>query len=363
LIATLDRHWKRFSIGLDIGETGVRAVQLSCTDGRYKMARASRSDGAVAGEEQGDRPRDVADQVKRCLLQAEFRGRSAVAALNTPDVEFHTLELPQVKAGEMEQIVRWEVDRLTTRGQTDREIRYWTLPPTKARAPNAIGVSAERAVALQLHAACGRAGLACRAIDTAATALCRFGSALNAWAPDVVWGVLDLGFRETRLVMCVDQVPVLVRNAGSGGSGWTQRIAQSLQTSLRTAEVQKCDHGLAPPPRAARGEEQRGQRSSDVGSMLLGILRSDVNDLASEVKRSYEYVLSCYPQRRAGGLILTGGGAAMHNLPEFLTDSLGIPVHGAGYFLQQPACRLHYANGRQHPLELLALAAGLALEV
>jgi len=85
------------------------------------------------------------------------------------------------------------------------------------------------------------------------------------------------------------------------------------------------------------------------------------NDLASEVKRSYEYVLSCYPGRLAADLVLCGGGSLLHHFPEFLGSALGIPVRQASSYLEGESCRLRFATERHPPLEVLAVAVGLAI--
>ena len=77
------------------------------------------------------------------------------------------------------------------------------------------------------------------------------------------------------------------------------------------------------------------------------------------MKRSYEYVLSCYPGRRAADLVLVGGGAATRNLPEYLTDALGVGVHRASAYLERDTCRWHLSLGSQDRLEDFALAIGL----
>jgi len=235
------------------------------------------------------------------------------------------------------------------------------LPPTKVPAPNAIGVAAGRDVLAQTLKTCGDAGLLCTRIDVAAAALARFGAHLSPRDPAEVWGVLDVGHAETRLVLCVDDVPVVVRRAGSGSNTWTERIAGSLQLSTKAAEVHKRKHGIALTGRGVR----RGSRDApdhDVGAILLATVRSELKELASEVKRSYEYVLSCYPRRSVGDLILVGGGAVMRNLPEFLSAALGIPVRRASGYLDGDGYRLRCtAVGQQQRLEVLALAIGLAI--
>ena len=95
--------------------------------------------------------------------------------------------------------------------------------------------------------------------------------------------------------------------------------------------------------------------------MLLGILRSTLNDVASEIKRSYDYMLSCYPGRRAADLVLVGGGASMPNLPPFMSEALGIKVRPASNFLSEKAGHLSYDSARQNRVEEVAQAIGSAL--
>ena len=358
----LSRRNRRTPIGVDIGENGTRTVQLVRNGDHYAVAHAARCERAVTGTDAEDHPGELKHWTKSCIRQAEFRGSDAVVGLNTPDVEFHALELPNAAPAETDRMVGWEVARLMTDSEQEVETRHWMLPPTQVTAPNAIGVAATRNVVARTLGLCKDVNLNCLAVDTGATALCRFGTILNKWHLEVVWAVLDLGFRETRLIVCSEDIPLLVRSVGTGGGGWTKRIAESLQTSIKTAEVQKCGHGIAAPAGQIRDGAGGASPTLELSSLILGILRSNLNDMALEVKRSYEYVLSSYPKRRAGDLILVGGGASMRNLPDFLTDSLGIPVRRASSYLGEPSCRLRCKSSKQEYLDTLALATGLALQ-
>lgn len=356
----------RTPIGLDIGESGVRAVQLLHTEHRYTVECLTYSDfqpDTAANDSGGHR---LASRIQSCLTMGTFRGRKVVTALNPPLVEFHALELPPTVfsdgSTDVTEVVRWELGRLTNESVEDVETRFWPLPATNATAPNAIGVAARRNGVTERVSTCEQARLICARLDTGASALSRFGAVLNAWKTEEVWGVLDVGYRDVRLVLCVEDVPVLVRRVGMGGRDWTQRIAESLKLGTRAAEVHKCDHGIALTARGVR-KAADNPPGRELAAILLGALRSDLRDLAAEIKRSYEYVLSCYPKRRAADLILVGGGAAMRRLPEYLNDLLGIPVHRSAEYLQRDSCRLQYASGKQSRLEAAALAVGLAIGV
>jgi len=381
---------RRTPIGLDIGDTAIRAVQLRrCGDG-YTLAAVAQTGSVPGGSPAPEGAKEqLAANVRKVLRLASFSGRVVVSALNPPEVEFHMLELPAaaLKAAEREagQMVHWEIGRLSSESADKVETRHWQLPAGAGSAPNAIGVSAGREAVGRLVGACGAAGVVCSCVDTCATALCRFGRLLRAWPDDVLWGILDIGARQARLLLCLGEAPVLIRNTGTGGGEWTRRIAETLQISVGAAEIQKRTHGIAltgrtspspgihagrtdPPPPLPRGgaggveaQETSDPVRNEVASLLLGALRGDLNDLAAEIKRSYEYVLSCYPGRQAGDLVLVGGAAALRNLPEYLAVMLGIGVRRASSYLNAPDCRLCYGTDGRHPLEAFAAAVGLAI--
>ncbi len=364
MVSLLTRRNRRTPIGIDIGAGGVRAIQMVRSSDRYTVATVAATEWQSNG---ADRDRELSGRIRRCLRQGDFSGRNTTAGLEPPAVEFHALELPPaVLAGEdanAVQVVRWEVGRLTTQSSDAIETRHWVLPPTKIPAPNAIGVVARRDVIEARLKSCTRAGLVCMSVDVGAVALARFGAALRTWSGEEVWGVLDIGYGEARLVMCVGDIPVLVRRAGPGGHTWTECIAESLQLSAKAAEIQKCEHGIALVGRGVRVASGDAPRS-EVSGILFSALRSELKYLASEVKRSYEYVLSCYPGRQVSDLVLVGGGATMQGLPEFMSDSLGIGVRRASDCLSDTGCRLLYEPADDvHPLEVLAQATGLAMGV
>ncbi len=378
---------RRTRIGLDIGAAGVRAVQLTRSADGYRVANAAHGDRPRTAEQaQRDQegssgesdPRPLAGDIEECVRRTSFRGKTVATALASPDVEFHTLELPAAAlcADEVEaaQIVRFEVERLMSNVHAPLETRHWALPETVRRAdqggrvpvpvPSAIGVGAAHETINRMIEACAEAGLTCADLDTSATALCRFGTVLHTWPKDQVWGVLDVGDRQTRLVLCLDDTPVLVRTTGPGGRAWTQRVADALFISFKAAEIHKRDHGIALTGRlnAVKTPAEEGARG-ELASLILGAVRADLNEIAAEIKRSYEYVLSCYPGRCAGDLVLCGGGSALRNLPEFLGKALGIPVRRASTYLDDSSCRLQTGVDRPGApgLELLALAVGLAV--
>jgi Tfp pilus assembly PilM family ATPase len=385
---------KRSTIGLDIGAIGARAAQIVRTEATKRDERplytvtAAGVSGQMGGATNSFNIVDAARDVRRCLMLDSFQGRRVCVLVGPPALEVHSLELPKAvlsgvggngDVSSVSQVVQWEMQRLchgSAEGAesghamiADVEMRHWTLPATTVSAPNVMGVALPARKVDQVMSICKMTDLRCERIDVGAISVARMGALLKDWRDDEAWGVVDFGVEGTRLMLCVDRVPVLVRTIGPGGGAWTRRIAETLQISHRSAEVHKCDCGLMPPgTRIARKDIDRVAGGSTepphdaIASIVFGALRADLKSMATEIKRSYEYVLSCYPGRRAADLVLLGGGAEMKNLTVYLGDALGIPVRRVRDYLSEPTCRLVVNDEHMAHVEVLASAIGAAIQ-
>lgn len=351
-------------IGLDMGETAVRGAQLKRIGPGYAITTLYHADRIAAGTTRPGPPELPEECVSRLRTHAAFRGRNVVTALNPPEVEFHVLDLPQaaLQSGEnAANVIHWEIGRLSSVSADQVETRHWLLPPRAGGGANAIGVSARLDSVKARLQLCRKGHLRCTCIDTGATALNRFGRLLRTWGEDEIWGLLDLGSRQSRLILCLGDSPILIRHTGDSGQAWTERIAEVLQISGSAAEIQKRSHGVAILGRREDRENAPTIPHDEVAVMLLSALRGELNEMAAEIKRSYEYVLNSYPGRRAGDLILVGGGAGMPNLPEHLGGILGITVRRGSAYLNEPSCRIQIGAQKRGSLEEFATAIGLAV--
>lgn len=348
-------------IGIDIGSSAIRGAQLRRIHDAFSVAFVGQLDRGITTQLPSE-PLDVS--LRRLCAQGAFQGRSIIMAMNPPELEFHVIDVPQaaLRGDGADQIIHFEIGRLSSLSADAIETRHWVLPAHPGNSANAIGISVKREAVSELLEVCKRGKLRCRCIEAGATALHRFARLLRPWAGEEIWGVLDLGSRHSRLILCNRDAPLLIRHTGDGGTIWTERVAEGLELSVAAAEIQKKNHGVAVLGRKDdRSDAAAGRVHDEVAVMVLSALRSELNEMAAEIKRSYEYVLNCYPGRRAADLVLVGGGALMPNLPEFLSGMLGIPVRRCGSYLGGSDCRLQFrARGRQQ-VEESATAIGLSL--
>jgi Tfp pilus assembly PilM family ATPase len=410
-------------IGVDLGRRGVRLVQLARqrigrSFGPWRLFRTfcwdwspeatpERPDGGDARLTAALRTaagvRELANRLQRFHRQNAFHGRDVVVGLSSPEVELHALELPFGSDAEMtdelRQAAHWEVERLMSFAQGTAASDFWMLPSAdgghgrrgKAEStgqPSAIGVVTEQAVVDAVWNLSRAAGLFCRRLDAGPCALSRCGVWLRSQGPGAagrtsaapareIWGVLDLGDHQIRLILCVRDVPVLVRGFDTGGARWTRRLCESLGLSFSAAEIHLRDYGVQTPPRGRADEHPPGGSTrpaaapvAHLGGIIRNILRDELEALAGETERSYRYALQCYPDHQGSELILVGAGAELPGLDAFLRERLGIPVQSAAHYGRppspesaggQPAPGGGRAEPGRYPLGRLCEAIGLAI--
>ncbi len=347
------------AIGLDLGDSAIRVAQVQYRRGIIEIIGVAGTD-LPSGE--GHDSKNMVDPLllKHALSSVGFRGKKVVFGLCSPEVEFHALDIAAQNGDAMQQAITDETLRLTNNVNEQMELNYWMLPDTLVPVPNIMSVATPTTYIEQVLHACEQAGYTCHRVDVAPTALGRFVDVLKAWPSSSVWGVLDIGQRQSRLVVYVDHVPVLVRSVGAGVKAWVSTVATALGVSENTARIQLFDHGVA---LSNRGTSSTGESNdSELSSIIGSYLRRDLHDLTSEVGRSYEYILSSFPKREAGDLVLVGCGACVRGVSEFLAQGLGIEARLASAYLNTPGCRLQFRSANNLPLEMIGLAVGLAIE-
>jgi len=354
-------------IGLDVGPRNIRAAQLERSGHFWRVLRTAC--WSKREDEIGTHASDgFTRRIGRMLQQGEFHGRRVIAGLSVPELEVHSLEIPDrgnsEPGGTFDQAVRWELQRVMSIAEDSAATSYWRLPASAGTRNTAIGVAAQASEVDAVSELAESLGLDCERVDATACALSRLGSVLRG-RPDVdqqaVWGVLDVGYRMLRLVVCVGESPALVRILGHGGQAWTESVAGALGLSAEAAEVHKRDYGID-SPRAPTGEADSPEPSTEIATMIRSILNADLEAAVGEIERSYEYVMRCYLDRGAGELLLVGGGADMKGLNGYLTEKLGVEVQRIDDIIQTPGAPVSASPSIRESLGPYACAIGLAIE-
>lgn len=356
-------------IAVDFGTCSLRAVQLVRSGANWRVYHWMNVEADLVSAEPP--PMDHAAHLQMGFGPGAFHGRRAAVSLASPEVEYRLVDIPSAllerKPTELKEALQFELDRQLPWPVAESEIAAWpVLPPTNNLTSTMI-VAARAGAVQRFLDLLGSQQLECCRADIAPNALARAMPALAARGPAAdrqVWGVLDLGFRASRLYLMFDNQPVYARVLRGGGRELTETLARTLRLEFHVAEQYKRLYGIQLTDRGVRSMAGGlGRISEDaLPGVLYAILAKTLDTLAAEIERSYRFALGRHVGSTTGPLYLAGGGARLRGLPEVLSSKLGTEVR-----LPDPGAVFHGAGTSAHPAcsaanyPVLAMSVGLAM--
>ena len=338
------------TVGLDISDHVLRLAMLRGGPGRLRLVGAADiavPEGTIV---HGDiaKPDAVAELIRQLHQRAGRSARAArycVACLPEPTSFLKLLQVAPSAVSDLGHDVLAEATNHLPIAPEEAYIDWQQLSPAGAPGPASVLVAATpRQTADQYLEVLNRAGLEPVVLELEPIAIGRAVLAGNAAAADGTVGVLDLGGTRSSYTVFHGAVPQLTVSLPVASGDWTGTVARALQLDAAQAEEAKLRCGLSNP--ACDGA-------------VADALSEPLADLARRLQEAIGYyqghIDATRPVQRT---LLSGGGAQLLGLPEYLSQQLGHPVE-----LSQPLAGI---NTRQFPLTpsqglQYATALGLAM--
>ncbi len=360
---------KRSAVTFDIGAAGIRACQLQPRAGAPAVRDLLRVDRGLPEDpdETPAPPALDAPTLARLVGQGRFAGQDVALLISPPEVQFIPLKVPEPALRQsperVQQALKWEVAQESRRAAHELEVRYWRLPPGPGQQSNVMAVLLPTAAALSWCDQLRNQRLSLSRIDVTPAALVRLAQQFWTPQPTDLWGVLDLGLRQSTLTVVVGQTPTYIRLLTVCAHQWTRQIARTFEISYSAAEQLKREHGVRPTgqPAPSASDGRIRSRADDVTGALSSVLRDSLRALAQEVTRCFSYMLHSYPEQSLQRLLLAGGAAQLRGLPELLRAELDIPVDllASDPVAGAPAWERPLAGTRVTPQSAAVIGAGL----
>jgi type IV pilus assembly protein PilM len=338
-------------IGLDIGSTAVRAVEL--VGSPLSVVRASQvalPPGAVESGEIRD-PAAVAEALKKLWSDGGFKGRQVWLGVGNQRVVVREIALPYLPENELRSSLGFQVQEFIPMPVDDAVLDYNVIGEFEQedrRMLRMLLVAAQRSMVEFVVQAVSAAKLQPMEIDLIPFALVRSVGATDA-ALDLEEGtveeaVVDIGAHVTNIVVHARGETRFVRILPSGGRDVTMAIARSAGVEDDIAE------------RLKRGEQvDDGPAPQQIRQAALQRAAAFVD----EVRSSLEFYTAQAKDARIGRVLVTGGGSRLEGLFELMRQRIPVPVDPGAVFSHVPH-QLDPADvAAAEPL--LAVAIGLAL--
>lgn len=297
-------------VGIDFGTHSVKAVELgaiSTTNPRLiNLGSQMTPKGVVNSEDRADQKK-LADVLKKLFDASGFKINKAVMALPEFSVFTRFLELPGVKEEELKDTVYYEAKQYIPLPLSEVQLDYVPIGfNTEKNAPRVLVVAAARKVIDIYVNIAVEANLDLVAIETESVAI---GRAMykSTGKKDLV--LLDFGANSTDMSIISEGYLVFSQSIAIGSDSLTQAIINKFNFEYNRAEEFKRNYGVVPDVLEGK---------------IMKVLSPIMDSIMVEVRRGVEFYKSRTLSIAPAEYILSGDGALLPGLKEYIAKSLNV---------------------------------------
>ncbi|WP_241992768.1 type IV pilus assembly protein PilM [Cryobacterium frigoriphilum] len=306
-------------VGIDIGTSGVRAVEISGAASSKPMILHYYEEplpvGAVNRGEVVDE--DVVTEVlERIWKQGGFTSRDVVLGVGNHRVVARDLSVPSMSTRRIRESLPFQVRDLISMPIADALLDFYPISETPGEGDagpqtNGLLIAALKTGVLANIKAVRAAGLMAIEVDLIPFALSR--AIRHGTQTDNVIAEIDVGSGSTSVVISANGVPQFVRLVPAGGNDVTKALKDALGVDEETADRLKRTVGLA---RDVAPENQAAAQ----------VVRDVAFDLLEGLRNTITYFSNSRLDVRVTQIVLTGGGARLIGFDTALGDLTRLKV-------------------------------------
>lgn len=340
----------KLCIGLDIGSSAVKVVQLNKTKRNIQLANFGiepvPSESIVDGTMM--RQSDVADSVRSLFSHLKVKRREVALAIAGHSVIIKKIKMPAMTSDELDEQIQWEAEHHIPFAKDDVEIDHQIISTDRKRNQmEVLLVAAKKEVVADYAGLAREAQLNPVILDVAAFALQNCYEQNYGVTDDVV-GLVNVGASISTINIVSAGQSLFTRDVTLGGNAFTEEIQKQLDVDYEEAEAYKCG-GTA-------GDEV-------VPEEVEEILTQQADLMASEFQRSFDFFLGTHTaDGRLDRILICGGTSRVPALRRALEERARISVEILDPF------RNISVDGKMFDMEYMAanaanaaIAVGLAL--
>jgi len=335
------------SIGLDIGSSSIKVVELKKDKGRIELTRADLIEfpPALKRKEAGEKKR-IREALEKALGgPGALKGKAVSIAIHGSSIYISYVKLPPVDTTRIAQIVNYEAQQQIPLPLEEVIWDYQVLKK-KAMDINVVLVATKSELVKELLEEISAFRIEPEVIDCSPLAFyncLKFNQELSGEETSIL---LDMGATSTEMSIERGGNLCWTRSISLGGNDLTQAIRKSSELSFAEAEKLKREKEII-------GLED-AEKKKEFSQAIIPVLSRLVN----EVERSLTFFRAELGGRNIDRVLLSGGGARLANLDKFLERELGIEVKRIS-----PLKNIRISNGFSFSgrEDSFAVAIGLAL--
>jgi len=337
----------RPAIGLDVGSSFVKAVQLRRAGAGIELEKFGIAPVYPSGEKTGDPKQAKIAAIRRALSDAQISAKQAVTSVNGESIIVRYLQLPDMPEEELRSALRFEAEEYIPYNLDDCYLDSDTLgrvtDDTGATKVNVLLVSARKDLIHDHTEMVREAGIQPVLVDLDSFAYFNCFEANYQPAAEAVYALINIGAQITNINVFSGGTSRFSRDIAIAGDSITTAIQNKLSLKYGQAEDLKIREGLPEAGQAAaavaeggslletiRGTVERitGQEAGDESPEAVAgrVAKDTISSLVMEIRRSLQFYENQPHTKAVERVVLGGGGAKTRNIDKFFETELGLPV-------------------------------------
>jgi len=338
-------------VGLDIGSSAVKAIELKPAGKGYKVGAIgvepippdSIIDGAIIDSVA------VSDAIRRLFINKQFKSKDVAASLSGNSVIVKKITLPVMSEQELAESIYWEAEQYIPFDIQDVNLDYEVIDP--GTGPESQGsmevllVAAKKDKIADYTGVIAQAGRTPVVVDVDAFALQNAYEANYGFEATSVVVLLNAGASAININILAGGQSVFTRDVSMGGNAFTEAVQKELNLSFDAAE-----------------EVKKGQSVDGVTyDEAWPVLRAMTDNVLLEVEKTFDFFKATAANDHIDRIVLSGGASRVEGFVEALQERFDAPVELFDPFRQVAFDSKKLGAVPDEMAPLLAVALGLAL--
>ncbi|MDI6890741.1 MAG: type IV pilus assembly protein PilM [Thermodesulfovibrionales bacterium] len=340
---------RKGTIGLDIGSSYIKVVQLKDIKGGYELEIFDMLplppeiivDGSIIDSFR------LIDSLKELIRKAKIKAKDTIIGMaGHSSVIIKRISLPEMSEEELSESIKFEAEQYVLFNIEDVNLDFQILGPKEEPGQmDVILVAAKKDIINEYVSVVKEAGLNPIIVDVNLFALENMYEINYEIEPDKNVAIVNIGASTININILKGGISVFTRDSAVGSNLHTEALQREFNLTYENAE------------RLKKGEPVENVSSEDA----LSVIESASEEIIGEVNRSFKYFGSTALYEDTNEVILSGGCALIKDFPELFAEKLGIETKVIGPFRNIKIPKRFDLTYVEEIAPIMAVATGLAL--
>jgi len=335
-------------VGIDIGSSSVKIVQLKDNKGSYQLLNAGvfpLPPEAIVDNTLMDSSA-VATVVQKLVQNLGIKIKDVVCSISGNSVIIRKIVLPAMPQDELEDQISWEAEQYIPFDINDVNMDFQILSPDSLDPSkmNVLLVASKKDIISDYVALFNEAGMQLAVVDVDSFAVQNAFEVNYDYDSNEIVALINIGASIMNINVIKDGVTLFTRDVQMGGNLYTEEIQKQMGLSSKDAETGKLlvDETSEKP--------------------LQNVVLKLNETIAQEIRRSLDFYNSTSSEERISRVIISGGCSKVYHLVNTISELSGLPVERLN-----PFAKLKYNTNDFDPEYLeeigpfMAVPVGLAI--